>query len=182
MFVCQKHALLGFVRMYPLFKIWTPGQCICLVIGARFVNKSEVEFGKEQGPACLVARELLFGVEVDEVIVVCPDFKGFGVAFKIAAEGFEGMNNGKEFFIMNIVILFSGEEGLGEVSDRAPAIKKVRLFENSTHGKVACISDEAEGTHAVGEHEDWGCGKGMDKCVEGSLDVRSPCEGCVFLG
>jgi hypothetical protein len=168
--------------MYPLFKIWMPGQCICLVIEAGFVNKSEVEFSEKQGLACLVARELLFGAEVDEVIVVCPDFKGFGVAFKIVAEGFEGTDNGKEFFIMNIVILFSREEGLGEVSDRVPAIKKVRLFENSTHGKVACISDKVEGMHAVGEHEDWGCGKGMDKCVEGSLGVCSPCEGCVFLG
>jgi hypothetical protein len=102
--------LFGCVRMYPLFKIWTPGQCICLVIGAGFVNESEVEFGEKQGPACLAVRELLFGLEIDEVIVVCPDFKGFGVAFQVVAEGFEGMDNGKKFFIINIVILFCREE------------------------------------------------------------------------
>jgi hypothetical protein len=109
-FVCQKHALLGFVRMYPLFKIWTPGQCICFVIQTGFMNESEVEFGKEQGPACLVTREALFGAEIDEVIMVFPDFKGFGVSFKVVAEGFKSANNGEEFFIVDVIILFGWEE------------------------------------------------------------------------
>jgi hypothetical protein len=46
-FVHQKHALFGFVRMYPLFKVWMPGQCICFVIRAGFMNESEVKFGEE---------------------------------------------------------------------------------------------------------------------------------------
>jgi hypothetical protein len=58
----------------------------------------------------LAARELLFGVEIDEIIVVHPDFEGVGMFFEVVAEGFKGMDNGKEFFIMDIIILFSGEE------------------------------------------------------------------------
>jgi hypothetical protein len=33
----------------------------------------------------------------------------------------------------------------------------------------------------VGEHEDGGCGEGMNKCVKGGLSVCSPYEGHVFL-
>ena len=83
----------------------------------------------------------LFGVEIDEIIVVHPDFKGFRMSFKVVTEGFKGMNNGEKFLIMDIVILFSWEEQLGEVSDRMPAVKKVGLFKNSSHSKVACIHD-----------------------------------------
>jgi hypothetical protein len=54
--------------------------------------------------------EMLFGAEIDEIIVVCPDFKGFRMSFQVVAEGFKGADNGKEFFIMDIVILFSWEE------------------------------------------------------------------------
>ena len=52
----------------------------------------------------------LFGVEVDEIIVVCPDFKGFRVSFEVVVEGFESANNGKEFFIVDVIVLFGWEK------------------------------------------------------------------------
>jgi hypothetical protein len=58
----------------------------------------------------LAARESLFGTEIDKIIVVHPDFEGFGMSFKIVVEGFKGADNGEEFFIMDIIILFSWEE------------------------------------------------------------------------
>jgi hypothetical protein len=79
--------------------------------------------------------------EIDKVIVICPDFKGFRVPFKVMAKGFKGMDDGEELFVMNIIILFSREEQLGEVSNGVPMVKKVGLFENCTHGKVTCICD-----------------------------------------
>jgi hypothetical protein len=57
-----------------------------------------------------VARKLLFGSKIDKIIVVCPDFKGVGMSFKVMMEGFKGTNDGEEFFIMNVIILFGGEE------------------------------------------------------------------------
>ena len=89
----------------------------------------------------MTARESLFHTKVDEVIVICPDLKGFRVFFKVVAEGFKGMDDGKEFFVVNVIILFGGEEQLGEISDRVPTVKKVGLFENCAHGKVTCIHD-----------------------------------------
>ena len=58
----------------------------------------------------MVARKALFSAEIDEVVVVCPDLKGFWVSFKVVVEGFKGMNDSKEFFVMNIIILFCRKE------------------------------------------------------------------------
>jgi hypothetical protein len=38
--------------------------------------------------------------------MIRPDFKGFKMAFKIVTEGFKGADNGKEFFIVDIIVLF----------------------------------------------------------------------------
>jgi hypothetical protein len=40
-----------------------------------------------------------------KVIVICPDLKGFRVFFKVMTEGFKGTDDGKKFFVMNVVIL-----------------------------------------------------------------------------
>ena len=58
----------------------------------------------------MVTRKVLLGLKIDEIVVVCPDFKGFRVSFQVVAEGFKGVNNGKEFFIVDVIILFSWEE------------------------------------------------------------------------
>ena len=67
--------------MYPLFKVWTPRQSISFVISTWFVDNGKGELGKEERPACLLAGEALFGMEVLEVSVVRPDLKGLGVTF-----------------------------------------------------------------------------------------------------
>jgi hypothetical protein len=90
---------------------------------------------------CLTARKSLLHTGVNEVIVICPDLKGFRVSFKVVAEGFKGMDDGKEFFVMNVIILFCGKEQLGEIGNWVPAIEKVGLFQNSTHGEITCICD-----------------------------------------
>ena len=56
----------------------------------------------------LSMREFLFGVKVGKVVVVSPHLKGIGVTFEVVAEIFEGMDNGKEFFVVNIVVEFGG--------------------------------------------------------------------------
>ena len=35
------------------------------------------------------------------------DFEGDRVAFEVVSEGFKGLNNSKEFFVVNIIVLFS---------------------------------------------------------------------------
>ena len=89
----------------------------------------------------MTARKLLLCVEINKVIVVSPDFKGFRVSFKVVAEGFKGADNSEEFFVMNVIILFGRKEGLGEIRNRVPMVKKVGLFKNSSHGKITYICD-----------------------------------------
>jgi hypothetical protein len=75
-------------------------------------------------------------MEINEVIIICPDFKGFRVSFKVMAEEFKGVNDSEEFFIINIIVLFCGEEQFKEVGDRVLIIEEVGLFLDSTHGKI----------------------------------------------
>jgi hypothetical protein len=62
--------------------------------------------GEEEGPMGLLAGDFMFSVEVCEVVMVCPDFEGFWVTFQVVAEEFKSTDNGKKFFIVNVVILF----------------------------------------------------------------------------
>jgi hypothetical protein len=57
-----------------------------------------------------MARKSLLRTEVNEIIVIYPDLKGFQMSFKVVAEGFKGMDDGKKFFVINVIILFCGEE------------------------------------------------------------------------
>ena len=58
----------------------------------------------------LVLGKFLFSAEIREIIIVCPYFKRFRVAFKVVAESFECVNDCEEFFIVDIVVLFHGLE------------------------------------------------------------------------
>jgi hypothetical protein len=51
-------------------------------------------------------------VEVDKVVVIGPDFKGSGVAFKVMMEGLQSSEDSKEFFVVNFVVLFHWLKGL----------------------------------------------------------------------
>jgi len=88
--------------------IWPPGQSVGLVKGAGFVDDGEIVLGEEEGPTGLTAGKFLFGAKVGQVVMIGPDFERKGVAFEIVAERFESTDDGKEFFIMNVVILFGG--------------------------------------------------------------------------
>ena len=87
--------------------VWPPGQSICFIHVTGFMYDCEIELGKKERPASLSAREFLFSAKVGQIIVVGPDFEGNRVSFKVVAKGFEGLYNGQEFFVMDVVVLFS---------------------------------------------------------------------------
>ena len=43
-------------------------------------------------------------MKVCKVIVVGPNFKNLGVSFKVMSPMFKGFDNGKEFFIVNVIV------------------------------------------------------------------------------
>ena len=52
----------------------------------------------------MTSGEFLFCPEVGKVVVVRPYFKGFRMALEVMAESFEGTNDGKEFFVVDVVV------------------------------------------------------------------------------
>ena len=89
--------------------IWPPGQSICFIKSSWFVDNGEIKLGEKQGPVGLAAGKLLFCSEVGEVVVVRPYFKESGVSFKVVAEGFKDTNDGKEFLVVDVIILLGRE-------------------------------------------------------------------------
>jgi hypothetical protein len=67
--------------LYPLFKIWTPGQSIGFVVDAWAMDDGERKLGEEEGPAGLTTGKVLFGAEILKVAMVGPNFERFRVAF-----------------------------------------------------------------------------------------------------
>jgi hypothetical protein len=67
--------------LYPLFKIWTPGQSIGFVVDAWAMDDGERKLGEEEGPTGLTIGKFLFGTEILEVAMVGPDFERFWMAF-----------------------------------------------------------------------------------------------------
>ena len=83
--------------------IWPPGQSIGFIKSTWFVNDCEVKLGQEEGPAGLPTGQFLLCMEIGEVVVVGPNFENLGMSFEVMSPVFEGFDDGKEFFIMNIV-------------------------------------------------------------------------------
>ena len=67
------------------------------------------------------------------------------------------------------------------VSYRVPAVKCVRLFQDCTYRKVACVGDEAIRFRWVRKRKEGGCGKGSYKGVIRLLLCRCPVKRVVFL-
>jgi hypothetical protein len=115
------------------------------------VYDGERKLGEKEGPAGLTTGKFLFGAEILEVAMVGPNFKRFGVAFEVVAKGLKGTDNGKEFFIVNVIILFGIDQGLRVISDWVPTVKKVRLFKDCANGKITSVGDKTERTGTVRE-------------------------------
>ena len=58
------------IELYPLFKIWPPGQRICGVCFVRTMRNCQVVFLKDLLPSCLMAREILRFMEELEVLMI----------------------------------------------------------------------------------------------------------------
>ena len=54
-----------------------------------------------------MAGTFLLSVEVGKIVMICPDFKRNRVSFKVMSEGFKGTNDGKEFLVMDVIVLLS---------------------------------------------------------------------------
>ncbi len=144
---------------HPLFKVWPPGQSIGFVESTRMVEDREMELQEKKGPMGLTAGKFLFRMKVCKVVVVSPDLERVLVTFKVVAEMFKSTDDGKEFFVMNFVIEFSGLHAFGVKGDRVPVIKEVGLFKDGAEGVVRGICYKTIRTCGIGKQEDRGAFK-----------------------
>ena len=79
----------------------------------RDMDHLQVEVGKVDEPACLAAVERLGLAKVGKVLVIGEDLHGKRGAMEVVAPGFQGADDSEEFAIINIVVSFCREEGLG---------------------------------------------------------------------
>jgi len=62
--------------------------------------------------------EVLCRSEVEKVLMICEYDDRVRVPFEVVPPCFQGMDNGKKFSIIDLVVLFSGVKGLQKISAR----------------------------------------------------------------
>ena len=75
--------------------IWTPGQCIRLVLNTRFVDDDELESRKEKGPSGLSSGKFLLRPKINQIRMVGPDLGGITTSLKVVSECMKGMDDCK---------------------------------------------------------------------------------------
>ena len=94
----------------------------------------------------------------------------------------EGEDDGKEFSIINVVVVLSKREVLREVGVGMRVTIGVFLHKNCASSKERYISHEGEGFRDIRDGEDWGRGEESSEGIKCVLLKRTPSPGLVFLG
>ena len=108
----------------------------------------EVELRQELRPASLAAGQEFQGREVFKVLVVCENLDFMLCAFKVVTPFFQGANDGKEFSVIDVIILFSFSESFGIVGTGVPLV--VRFFKDRKNGTSADSGGISFNMHRAG--------------------------------
>ena len=118
------------------------------------MNDFQIKVCEVEQPTCLAAVEVLRLTEVRQVFVICEDLDGKWGSMEVVPPGFQGMDDGEELLVIDVIILFCGDERLGEIGTGVPITVSVSLEENSTRGIFRGISGDGKGLGEVREVED----------------------------
>ena len=103
-------------------------------------------------------------------------------SLKIVLPFREGKDDSKEFSVINVVVVLSKREGLGEIGTGMRVTIDVFLHENRTSSEERHISHKGEGFRDIRDGEDWGGGEELSEGIKCALLKRTPSLGLVFLG
>src|SRR6267154_4027790 len=90
------------------------------VSGPRLMCEAKVKAAEVQGPLCLLMREVLCCTPVLEVAVVRDDVERLRETFEVMSPIFEGMDDGKHFLIVDLIVLLCFDHRLGPECYRMP--------------------------------------------------------------
>jgi hypothetical protein len=92
---------------------------ICLGISSPgFMSEVEIETAEVQGPPCLSAREVLCHMPVFQVSMIGDNVERLRETLQIVSPVFEGTDDGEHLFVVDLVISFCFNHGLGPEGDR----------------------------------------------------------------
>ena len=113
----------------------------------------EVKVSKVNKPTRLVTVKRLGLMEIGQVFVVSEDLYWERGAMEVMTPRLQGVDDGKEFAVIDVVVAFSGGKGLQEVEARVPVTVGVGLEEDGTGCMFRCISGNGEGGGEIREVE-----------------------------
>ena len=97
---------------------------------AQDMDDLEVKICKVKQLPGLAAVEVLGLMEVHQILVVSEDLNGKGRSVKVVPSGLQGMDDGKELLVIDIIVLFCRDEQLGEVGAEMPITIGISLEED----------------------------------------------------
>ena len=92
--------------------------------------------------------------EIGEVFVVGEDLHREGGAVEVVSPRLQGANNGEKFAIIDIVIPFSGGEGLQQVRAWVPVAVGIGLEEDGARRVFGSVCGDGEGGGEIREVKD----------------------------
>ena len=101
---------------------------------AQDMDDFKVEVSKVEKPPCLTVVEVLWLMEVCQILVVCKDLDGERGTMEIVSPGFQSVDDCKELSVIDVVVLFCRDKQLGEVGTGMPIAIGVCLEEDGTRG------------------------------------------------
>ena len=110
----------------------------------------QVEIGEINKPACLSTIECLGLAEVGKIFVVGEDLYREGGTMEVVTPRLQGVNDGEKFAIIDIVISFSGGEGLRQVGTWVPVAVGVGLEEDGARCMFGGVRGTAKGAERSG--------------------------------
>ena len=113
----------------------------------------EVKVGKVDKPTRLATVKRLGLMEIGQILVVSENLYQKRRAMEVVTPGFQGANDGEEFAVTDVVVVFGGGERLREVRARMPVTVGVGLEEDGAGCIFRCVGSNGEGCGEVREVE-----------------------------
>ena len=114
----------------------------------------KIKVSKVEQPPHLATVEVLCLTEVRQVLVICEDLDEEWGSMEVMSPGLQGMDDGEELPVVDVIVSFCRDERLGEVGTRVPVTVYIGLEEDGTRGIFRGICGDGKGFGEVREVED----------------------------
>ena len=102
---------------------------------------------------------------------------GLGRAEEIMSPFFKTRDNGKQFFVVNVVVAFGGGHAGRHIRDGMPRVIGLLLGENTSYGVVGGVTFDLERGFGIRDDEDRICGDAFFELVDGFVLFVGPFPG-----